>query len=59
MLIAAFVHVQPEGHQEPHNEDGSLSLAACLAGFEPWMAVKLTIHQNSSISKALHILGKS
>ena len=29
-----FVHIQPEGHQEPCEEVGSLSLAECLAGFE-------------------------
>ena len=30
MLITEFVQVRPEGHQEPHNEVGSLSLAKCL-----------------------------
>ena len=35
MLIAAFVHVRPEGHQEPRNEVRSLSPAERLAGFEP------------------------
>ena len=27
MLITAFLHVQPKGHQEPRSEVGSLSLA--------------------------------
>ena len=36
LLIIVFVQVQPEGHWEPHNNEvGSLSLAECLAGFEP------------------------
>ena len=35
MLITAFVHVRPEGHQDPRNEVGSLSPAERLAGFEP------------------------
>ena len=34
MLITAFVQVQPEGHWEPHNEVGSLSLAKQLVGFD-------------------------
>ena len=34
MLITAFVHIRPEGHQEPPNEVGSLSPAERLAGFE-------------------------
>ena len=29
------LHFQPEGHQEPHSEVGSLSLAEHLVGFEP------------------------
>ena len=29
------LHFQPEGHQEPHKEVGSLSLAECLVGLEP------------------------
>ena len=35
MLITAFVHIRPEGHWEPRNKVGSLSLAEHLAGFEP------------------------
>ena len=35
MLITAFAHIQPKGHQKPHNEVGSLSLAECLLMFEP------------------------
>ena len=35
MLITAFAHIQPEGHQEPRNKVGFLSLAEHLAGFEP------------------------
>ena len=27
MLITAFVHIQPKGHQEPRNEVGSLTQA--------------------------------
>ena len=34
MLITAFVQIQPEGHQEPCNEVGSLSPVKRLAGFE-------------------------
>ena len=34
MLITTFVQVQPEGHQEPRNKVGALSLAEYLAGFE-------------------------
>ena len=29
------LHNQPEGHQEPCNEVGSLNPAKCLVGFEP------------------------
>ena len=35
MLITAFVHIPPEGHQKPCNEVGSLSPAERPAGFEP------------------------
>ena len=35
VLITAFAHIQPEGHREPRNKVGSLSLAEHLAGFEP------------------------
>ena len=35
MLITAFVHVWPKGHQEPRNKIGSLSPAKGLVGFEP------------------------
>ena len=35
MLIAAFLHVRPEGHREPRSEVGSLSPAERLVGFEP------------------------
>ena len=35
MLITEFVHIRPKGHEEPHNEVGSLSPPECLAGFEP------------------------
>ena len=35
MLMTAFVHVRPEDHRETCNEIGSLSLAECLAGFQP------------------------
>ena len=35
MLIAAFLHVRPDGHREPCNEVGSLNPAERLAGFEP------------------------
>ena len=30
-----FLHFRPEGHREPRNEVGSLSLAEHLVGFEP------------------------
>ena len=33
MLITAFVQVQPEGHQEPRNEVGSLGPVEHLAGY--------------------------
>ena len=43
MLITAFVHIRPEGPQEPRNEVGSLSPAERLAGFEPGgLLIKLT-----------------
>ena len=35
MLITCVLHIRPEGHQEPRNEVGSLTLAECLVGFEP------------------------
>ena len=36
MLITAFfLHFRPEGHREPRNEVGYLSLAERLVGFEP------------------------
>ena len=35
MLITAFVKLQPEGHTEPRNEVGSLSLPKHLVGYEP------------------------
>ena len=35
MLITYVLHIQPEGHQEPCNEVGSLSSAERLVGFEP------------------------
>ena len=36
MLINAFfLHFRPEGHREPRNEVGSLSLAERLVGFKP------------------------
>ena len=35
MLITAFVHILPEGHQEPRSKVGSLSPAKHLADFEP------------------------
>ena len=35
MLITAFLHFWPEGHREPRNEVGFLSLAQHLVGFEP------------------------
>ena len=35
MLITAFLLIRPEGHREPRNEVGSLSLAERLVGFEP------------------------
>ena len=35
MLITAFVHARPGGHQEPRNKVGSLSPAEPLASFEP------------------------
>ena len=28
------LHIQPEGHREPHSEVGFLSPATCLVGFE-------------------------
>ena len=31
----SFLEFWPEGHREPHNEVGSLSLAESLVGFEP------------------------
>ena len=34
MLITGVLHIQPEGHWEPRNEVGSLSVADCLVGFE-------------------------
>ena len=34
MLITAFLRFRPEGHREPRNEVGSLSLTEHLAGFE-------------------------
>ena len=34
-IIEAFLYIQPEGHQEPHNEFGSLSPDECLVRFEP------------------------
>ena len=34
MLITALLLIQPEGHQEPRNEVGSLSSAKRLVGFE-------------------------
>ena len=34
MLITCILHIRPEGHQEPHNEVGSLSPAEHLVGFE-------------------------
>ena len=46
MLITAFSHFQPEGHQEPHNEVGSLSLTTCLVGFEPGTFQFWLIHLN-------------
>ena len=35
MLITAFLHNRPKGHQKPHDEFGSLSLARHPVGFEP------------------------
>ena len=35
MLITALLHILPEGHSEPQNEIGSLSLDEHLVGFEP------------------------
>ena len=35
MLITALLHILPEGHPEPQNEIGSLSLDEHLVGFEP------------------------
>ena len=34
MLITTFVQVRPEGHREPRNKVGALSLAEHLVGFE-------------------------
>ena len=34
MLVTVFLHVRPEGHQEPHKEVEALSLAKDLVGFE-------------------------
>ena len=34
MLITAFLHILPEGHWEPRDEVGSLSMAKRLVGFE-------------------------
>ena len=34
MLIICVLHIWPEGHGEPCNEVGSLSLTECLVGFE-------------------------
>ena len=34
MLVTVFLHVRPEGHQEPHKEVEALSLAEDLVGFE-------------------------
>ena len=34
MLITGFVQFRPEGHWEPRNKVGSLSLTECLVGFE-------------------------
>ena len=35
MLIIVCLPIRPEGHREPRNEVGSLSLAERLVGFEP------------------------
>ena len=35
MLPTCILHIQPEGHQEPCNEVGTLSMAERLVGFEP------------------------
>ena len=35
MLVTAFLHFWPEGHQQPRSEVGSLSTAERLAGFKP------------------------
>ena len=34
MLITVYVHIWPEGHREPRNKVGSLSLAEHPTGFE-------------------------
>ena len=34
LIIAFFLHFQPEGHREPRNKVGSLSPAERLVGFE-------------------------
>ena len=34
MLIACVLHILPEGHWEPCNEVGSLSLVEYIVGFE-------------------------
>ena len=35
MLITLFLHIRPEGYQEPRNEIGYLSPAEHLVLFEP------------------------
>ena len=34
ILVTVFLQFRPEGHLEPLNKVGSLSLAECLVGFE-------------------------
>ena len=64
MLITCILHIQPEGHWQPRNKVGSLSLAKRLVGFEPetfqfWSQrlnpIGHSSYKASTIPKPLHI----